>query len=250
MFFKSKVIITNFVKKNFAEAVEIWLKYEFENSDGTMESENLFEGADKVRLQNFIIDEAFVRMNKALLSPPQDAKKPNSTFLGKAKFLSRVVGKNLPIVTERSFVSNEATFIAQLRDRGLISNLDFALLSQKSKQLFEMVVETHRLKPLFIHLRDSPENCLKRVERRARKGEETVSLEYLTDLIERLDAFYERIGTSYPTAVIHLSDYEMDDNSGFINKRKLMNRIYVEMTVHFYRVYFPRFFEKSSTALF
>ena len=224
------------------------MNYEY-SKNGETQSENLFVGADKVRLQHYIMDEMMVRLNAALIDSKSQSVQEET--VAEESLLKRVVGQNLPIVTERSFPSNEAVFIRYLRDQGEISELDYSLLSQKSRELFEMMLKMHNLKPLFIHLRDSPANCLKRVKERAREGEETVSLDYLTDLSERLDGFYKEIEDKYPTAIIELSEYEMADGSGRIDKKRLMNRVYWEMGVHFFRVYFPKTFQdgKSSGAL-
>ena len=218
------------------------MNYEYSTKDGLALSENLFTGFDKVRLQHYIIDEAMIRVNAALINSKSKCVEEN--MVAEESLLKRTVGQNLPLVMERNFLSNEAVFIRSLRDRGEISELDYSLLSLKSKGLFETMVKMHNLKPLFIHLRDSPANCLKRVRERARPGEETVSLEYLSDLSERLDGFYEEIKGEYPTAIIELADYEAGDGSGRVDKKRLLKKFFLEMSIHFFSVYFPKTFQK------
>ena len=218
------------------------MNYEYSTKHGLDLCENLFTGSDKARLQHYIIDEMMIRENAALIDSKSQCIEEN--MVAEESLLKRTVGQNLPLVTERNFLSNEAVFIRSLRDRGEISELDYSLLSLKSRGLFETMVKMHNLKPLFIHLRDSPANCLKRVQERARPGEETVSLEYLSDLSERLDGFYEEIEGKYPTAIIELGEYEMGDGSARIDKKRLLKRIFLEMSIHFFHVYFPKTFQK------
>lgn len=222
--------------------MEKWSNYEYSTKHGLALCENLFTGFDKVRLQHFIIDEMMIRVNAALIDSKSQCVKED--MAEEESLLKRTVGQNLPLVMERNFLSNEAVFIRSLRDRGEISELDYSLLSLKSKGLFETMVKMHNLKPLFIHLRDSPANCLKRVRERARPGEETVSLEYLSELCERLDGFYEEIGAKYPTVIIELADYEAGDGSGRVDKKRLLKKIFLEMSIHFFSVYFPKTFQK------
>ena len=59
-----------------------------------------------------------------------------------------------------------------------------------------------------------------------------------------MDGFYEEIKGKYPTAIIELGDYEAGDGSGRIDKKRLLKKIFLEMSIHFFSVYFPKTFQK------
>ena len=73
----------------------------------------------------------------------------------------------------------EKVFIPLLVKNGFLNNLDQSLLAN----FFNMVCDNEGLKAdVIIYLRTSPEIALTRVRSRNRQGEESVSLDYLTDL--------------------------------------------------------------------
>ena len=87
-------------------------------------------------------------------------------------------------LVERTLKCQEKVFIPLLIKNGFLNNLDQSLLAN----FFEMVCNSDRLKAdVIIYLRTSPEIALTRVRSRNRRGEETVSLDYLTDLHEYYD---------------------------------------------------------------
>ena len=87
-------------------------------------------------------------------------------------------------LVERTLRCQEKVFIPLLIKNGFLNGLDQSLLAN----FFEMVRSSDGLKAdVIIYLRTSPEIALTRVRSRNRQGEETVSLDYLTDLHEYYD---------------------------------------------------------------
>ena len=82
-------------------------------------------------------------------------------------------------LVERTLRCQETVFIPLLVRNGFLQELDQSLLHH----FFDMVRNNEGLKAdVIIYLRTSPEIALTRVRSRNRQGEESVSLDYLTDL--------------------------------------------------------------------
>ena len=82
-------------------------------------------------------------------------------------------------LVERTLRCQEKVFIPLLVQNGFLNNLDQSLLCN----FFDMVRDNEGLKAdVIIYLWTSPEIALTRVRSRNRRGEESVSLDYLTDL--------------------------------------------------------------------
>ena len=152
----------------------------------------------------------------------------------RASLYTDIIRSNLPVVSERSLLSNVATFISKLEDDREIGSLDFCLLREKSTHLFDLLCEQFALKPFFIYLKDTPERALKRIKNRGREGEEEISLEFLSDLQRRYDEFYSSFD-KYPTAIIDLGEYSKQDGS--IDFDQALKRIFIEFFGHFATVY-------------
>ena len=89
-------------------------------------------------------------------------------------------------LVERTLRCQEKVFIPLLIKNGFLNDLDQSLLAN----FFEMVCKSNSnsvVADVIIYLRTTPEIALTRVRSRNRQGEETVSLDYLTDLHEYYD---------------------------------------------------------------
>ena len=87
-------------------------------------------------------------------------------------------------LVERTLRCQEKVFIPLLIKNGFLNDLDQSLLAN----FFEMVSNSDGLKAdVIIYLRTTPEIALTRVRSRNRQGEESVSLDYLTDLHKYYD---------------------------------------------------------------
>ena len=109
------------------------------------------------------------------------------------------------IISERSFLSNDAVFIDLLGDGNFISEIDRHLLKIKSMEFFQALEEDYHLRPIFIRIKDEPENSLRRVKERNRHGEEGIDLAYLQSLDRKYDNFYKTV--SYPSYSLHLNEF-------------------------------------------
>ena len=82
-------------------------------------------------------------------------------------------------LVEHTLRCQEKVFIPLLVQNGFLEELDQSLL----RHFFDMVRDNEGLKAdVIIYLRTSPEIALTHVRSRNRQGEESVSLDYLTDL--------------------------------------------------------------------
>jgi len=82
-------------------------------------------------------------------------------------------------VMERSIFSARYCFVENLHRRGLMHDVDFALLDE----WFQWIITNCNVKPeLFVYLKTSPEISFERVKKRSRKEESVVQLDYLVDL--------------------------------------------------------------------
>ena len=108
-------------------------------------------------------------------------------------------------LVERTLRCQEKVFIPLLVQNGFLNNLDQSLLAA----LFDMAHDNEGLKAdVIIYLRTSPEIALTRVRSRNRQGEESVSLDYLTDLHQYYDNWllYEN-----NVVVVDVGDFEKVD---------------------------------------
>ncbi len=98
-------------------------------------------------------------------------------YISRLALLKETVEKNphANIITERSLFTDRYVFAQMLYDSGKIQDIEYTIYLK----WFDTFVREY---PIYgvIYLRTSPEICFQRVEKRARSGESTVSLEYLT----------------------------------------------------------------------
>ena len=87
-------------------------------------------------------------------------------------------------LVERTLRCQEKVFIPLLVQNNYLEELDQSLLTH----FFTMICDNEGLEAdIIIYLRTSPEIALTRIQSRNRRGEENVSLDYLTDLHEYYD---------------------------------------------------------------
>ena len=82
------------------------------------------------------------------------------------------LGKKDTVIIERSPISNIAIFAQMLYDDKIIGEVEWSVLKYMANGLMMPVDK-------IVYLRSNPEECLERVQRRAREGEENISLSYL-----------------------------------------------------------------------
>jgi len=92
------------------------------------------------------------------------------------------------IFVERSPRFIQDVFIDIAQEQNMITSSDKEILlslHQKTNKLWE--------NSIYIYLRSSPENCLKKIKKRNRVCENHISLEYITALHDKHEALYEKI---------------------------------------------------------
>jgi deoxyadenosine/deoxycytidine kinase len=130
-------------------------------------------------------------------------------------FRSRIIGmKDLQpdCIVERSIYTDRMVFAETARASGHISNVEW--LDYTS--WFDFVTQLVDADPSgIIYLRACPQTCLDQVRKRAREGEDTITLEYLTALHKRHDAWLMNESN------VLVLDVDKDDRSTFVNKVKV-----------------------------
>ena len=99
-----------------------------------------------------------------------------------------------PVVSERSFVSSMEVFGRGLLEDGSMDPTSFAVYRGFSEEFDDMLrqrFQGYRFEIAYV--KTDPENCLARVQKRARDEEHGLTLEYLRAVHERQDAMIERV---------------------------------------------------------
>ncbi|MCS6798638.1 MAG: deoxynucleoside kinase [Myxococcota bacterium] len=91
------------------------------------------------------------------------------------------------IVQDRTCYEDAEIFAAALHARGAMDARDWETYALVSSRLLATVEPPD----LLVHLRRSPERCLAQIARRGRPYERGISLDYLVDLGQRYDAWFE-----------------------------------------------------------
>ena len=88
-------------------------------------------------------------------------------------------------IFERSPMSSRQLFVARMVEKGELSEMDRKLYDE----IFAYMGWTA---DLDVYIRCSPETCLRRIQQRARPGEDTITLEYLRELHDKHETIYGR----------------------------------------------------------
>ena len=84
--------------------------------------------------------------------------------------------ENCIIITERSLLTDKHVFAQMLYDDGKIENINYQIY----KKWFDTFSKDFPI-DLFIYVDTMPKKCFKRVNKRSRKGENNIPLEYLNN---------------------------------------------------------------------
>ena len=82
------------------------------------------------------------------------------------------------IISERSILS-DALFAELMYKEGKITPIEYQIYCKQYEYFLTMMPDIH-----VVYLRCEPDECKKRIHKRARKGEEEISVQYLRDLHE------------------------------------------------------------------
>lgn len=116
-------------------------------------------------------------------------------------------------IVERSPLESKHVFAQALFDSGLLTKIEF--------QLYEEVYESLAWEPDFsIYIRVDPETCFERIKQRSRECESDISIEYIKQLHELYEHFFEKYKYSKNFFVI---DGNQDESDVYNQCQKLLN---------------------------
>ena len=126
------------------------------------------------------------------------------------------------IIQDRTIYEDSHIFAPNLHAMGLMTNRDF----ENYRSLFEVMETMVEGPDLLIYLRSSIPNLVKQIHMRGRDYENTISIEYLSRLNERYEAWIQ----SYTKGKLLIIDV---DNIDFVNNPEdlgmIINRIDAEL---------------------
>ena len=93
--------------------------------------------------------------------------------------------KNKNVIQDRTIYEDANIFAPNLHAMGLMTNRDF----ENYKSLFELMEENVDAPDLLIYLRSSIPNLVSQIHKRGREYENSISIEYLSRLNERYEAW-------------------------------------------------------------
>ncbi len=177
-------------KENIDSWREIFLK-SFEEGDGASCVMDLFQHRHEpyyaALFQDFVISENFLR-------PLTLLKNLESSQV---------------VLSERSLLSNANIFVKQIRDKGLISELEGLFLLKKSSDFFDHLLSNFNLKPTFIFLYDSIHPTWLRMKERAREGEQNIQHEHLGELLSMYNSYFKSPLFPYRCICVNLRDFAL-----------------------------------------
>ena len=160
--------------------------------------------------QDMVISDAFLRSNQLL----------------------RNIQPDQVVLSERSLFSNAHIFVRQIREKGLITELEALLLLRKSKNFFDFLISSYNLKPLFIFLYDSIHPTWLRLRERARDGEQNLQHNDLAELDYRYNELFKSPLFPYRCIFVNLRQYAVGIE-GIPNKSALSDFIDLQSVVDF-----------------
>jgi deoxyadenosine/deoxycytidine kinase len=132
----------------------------------------------------------------------------------------RESGKN--IIQDRTIYEDSHIFAPNLHAMGLMTNRDF----NNYKSLFDLMESLVAAPDLLIYLRSSIPNLVKQIHKRGRDYENSISIDYLSRLNERYEAWVQ----SYDKGKLLIIDV---DNMNFVDNPEdlgdVINRINAEL---------------------
>lgn len=95
------------------------------------------------------------------------------------------------LVTERSVLTDRHVFAQMLRDKNCMESVEHQIYVK----WFDEFVETNKSIHLAFYLKSEPDVCLTRVKQRNRPGEESITLELLTECHQYHQSFIDMLST-------------------------------------------------------
>lgn len=143
------------------------------------EDKYIIDGKEHNILDLFYSDRkkyAFLLQTASLLSR-------HSNFEKAAGYLEESSSEKEIVFVERSVLTDVMVFEATLYEEGIINDAEHGIYKDLAMEKIGQLDKTlESYSKIFIYLRATPQTCLKRIRTRNRDGEDTIDLEYLTDL--------------------------------------------------------------------
>lgn len=130
--------------------------------------------------------------------------------------------KGKDVIQDRTIYEDAYIFAPNLHAMGLMTNRDF----ENYRSLFDLMASVTEAPDLLIYLRSSIPNLVKQIHNRGRDYEATISIDYLSRLNERYEAFIQ----NYDKSKIIILDV---DNINFVDNPEdlgeVINKIDAEL---------------------
>ena len=127
--------------------------------------------------------------------------------------LRDIISNGRSVVQDRTIYEDANIFAPNLHAMGLMTNRDY----ENYKSLFDLMEETVQSPDLLIYLRSSIPNLVSQIHKRGREYENSISIEYLSRLNERYEAWIH----SYEKGellVIDIDDIDFVESKGDLQK--------------------------------
>ena len=115
--------------------------------------------------------------------------------------------KNKNVIQDRTIYEDANIFAPNLHAMGLMTNRDF----ENYRSLFDLMEENVAAPDLLIYLRSSIPNLVSQIHKRGREYENSISIEYLSRLNERYEAWIHNYKKG-PLLVIEIDDLDFVEN--------------------------------------
>jgi deoxyadenosine/deoxycytidine kinase len=136
--------------------------------------------------------------------------------------IKRIRETGLSVIQDRTIYEDSHIFAPNLHAMGLMTNRDF----QNYISLFELMEAMVQAPDLLIYLRSSIPNLVSQIHKRGREYENTISIDYLSRLNERYEAWIQ----TYDKGKLLIIDV---DNINFVDNPEdlgmIINRIDAEI---------------------
>lgn len=145
------------------------------------------------------------------LKNPESFQFPFQSFATLTRLIQHLKKTDKPIkIMERSLLSARNCFVETLRNKEMLKEGEYYVL----QEWYDYIKDFHEIKSdLIIYIQTQPEVLIERINLRARKGENAITLDYLKELHKRHEELFVEKASTLPAKVIvidgNLSKEEM-----------------------------------------
>ena len=127
--------------------------------------------------------------------------------------LRDIISNGRSVVQDRTIYEDANIFAPNLHAMGLMTNRDY----ENYKSLFDLMEGTVQSPDLLIYLRSSIPNLVSQIHKRGREYENSISIEYLSRLNERYEAWIHKYEKG-ELLVIDIDDIDFVESKGDLQK--------------------------------